>query len=264
MINFYLGLLRFLIAVLTTSLSYYTSNGRLIYWLWLALTLVLTFLSYQSDVKQNWGFFETKDWLRTKLAYPHKSYYYCAIVFNMLLRLSWAMTLSSFASSTPLIKNSVKSLVAMLELFRRFIWNCFRVEYEHLKNEGNFNSVRDYKFPFVVKIDLSKAEDRQKVEKHFRGFLKQQHVNEGRALYDIQTANMQLQAPNFSLGAKGQKMQSLSTSQQIEYVSESQIRKDLEIYSFPVVETEELLKSLEGKDFTRYYGLVQITPTAIA
>ena len=35
------------------------------------------------------------------------------------------------------------SLLAPLEVFRRFIWNYFRLENEHLNNCGNFRAVRD-------------------------------------------------------------------------------------------------------------------------
>ena len=35
------------------------------------------------------------------------------------------------------------SLLAPLEVFRRFIWNFFRLENEHLNNCGNFRAVRD-------------------------------------------------------------------------------------------------------------------------
>lgn len=35
------------------------------------------------------------------------------------------------------------SILAPLEVFRRFIWNYFRLENEHLNNCGNFRAVRD-------------------------------------------------------------------------------------------------------------------------
>lgn len=35
------------------------------------------------------------------------------------------------------------SIVAPLEVFRRFVWNFFRLENEHLNNCGNFRAVRD-------------------------------------------------------------------------------------------------------------------------
>lgn len=37
----------------------------------------------------------------------------------------------------------VFSILAPIEVFRRFIWNFFRLENEHLNNCGNFRAVRD-------------------------------------------------------------------------------------------------------------------------
>lgn len=35
------------------------------------------------------------------------------------------------------------SILAPLEVFRRFVWNFFRLENEHLNNCGKFRAVRD-------------------------------------------------------------------------------------------------------------------------
>lgn len=35
------------------------------------------------------------------------------------------------------------SILAPLEVFRRFVWNYFRLENEHLNNCGRFRAVRD-------------------------------------------------------------------------------------------------------------------------
>lgn len=37
----------------------------------------------------------------------------------------------------------ILSILAPVEVFRRFIWNYFRLENEHLNNCGNFRAVRD-------------------------------------------------------------------------------------------------------------------------
>ena len=35
------------------------------------------------------------------------------------------------------------TIFGLLELFRRFVWNFFRLENEHLNNCGEFRAVRD-------------------------------------------------------------------------------------------------------------------------
>lgn len=44
------------------------------------------------------------------------------------------------------------SILAPLEIFRRFIWNFFRLENEHLNNCGEFRAVRDIS---IAPIDAS-------------------------------------------------------------------------------------------------------------
>ena len=44
------------------------------------------------------------------------------------------------------------TILAMMEVFRRFVWNFFRLENEHLNNAGEFRAVRDIA---VVPLDLS-------------------------------------------------------------------------------------------------------------
>lgn len=44
------------------------------------------------------------------------------------------------------------SILAPLEVFRRFVWNFFRLENEHLNNCGKFRAVRDIS---VAPIDQS-------------------------------------------------------------------------------------------------------------
>jgi hypothetical protein len=44
------------------------------------------------------------------------------------------------------------SILALLEVFRRFVWNFFRLENEHLNNCGQFRAVRDIS---IAPIDSS-------------------------------------------------------------------------------------------------------------
>lgn len=44
------------------------------------------------------------------------------------------------------------SITAPLEVFRRFVWNFFRLENEHLNNCGKFRAVRDIS---IAPIDAS-------------------------------------------------------------------------------------------------------------
>lgn len=68
--------------------------------------------------------------------------YYGAIIEDSILRFSWVgqLTLLKLTYIEPLY---IKTGTLLLEVIRRFIWNFFRLENEHLNNCGKFRAVRD-------------------------------------------------------------------------------------------------------------------------
>lgn len=71
-----------------------------------------------------------------------KWFYYIAIVEDLILRFGWTLSMSLIEMGY-IDSDLIFSLLAPLEVFRRFIWNYFRLENEHLNNCGNFRAVRD-------------------------------------------------------------------------------------------------------------------------
>lgn len=67
------------------------------------------------------------------------------------MRFAWAF-LISLTEFGYLLENSVVNVLAPLEVFRRFVWNFFRLENEHLNNCGKFRAVRDIS---VAPLDTS-------------------------------------------------------------------------------------------------------------
>lgn len=79
--------------------------------------------------------------LREELVYPVKWYYFC-IIEDFVLRFGWTLNLS--LTRVGAIPPDVMTLVlAPSEIFRRFLWNFYRLENEHLNNCGEFRAVRD-------------------------------------------------------------------------------------------------------------------------
>lgn len=78
-------------------------------------------------------------------------FYYFAIVEDLVLRFVWALSL--ILTEMKYVSGDVMtSLLAPLEVFRRFVWNFFRLENEHLNNCGKFRAVRDIS---IAPIDSS-------------------------------------------------------------------------------------------------------------
>lgn len=69
-------------------------------------------------------------------------FYYFAIIEDFVLRFAWAISL--YVTEMGYVSGDIMtSILAPLEVFRRFVWNFFRLENEHLNNCGKFRAVRD-------------------------------------------------------------------------------------------------------------------------
>ncbi|XP_074606111.1 solute carrier family 53 member 1-like [Acropora palmata] len=99
---------------------------------WIISSFVSTCYTYIWDVKMDWGLMQPNHgFLRAKLMFKHLSFYYFALISDLFLRLSWILTVS--VGEAGLFHSEVlTALLAVLEVFRRFIWNFLRVENEHL------------------------------------------------------------------------------------------------------------------------------------
>lgn len=109
----------------------------------------------QEEFRMNLNKKEKKQWpfLRKELVYPVWVYYF-AIVENVILRFGWIITIS-LTEFSGIEGGLVVSLLAPLEMFRRFVWNCIRLENEQLNNCGMFRAVRDIPMEVVAPIDES-------------------------------------------------------------------------------------------------------------
>jgi hypothetical protein len=117
------------------------------------------------DLKMDWGFFDKNagdnKFLREVCIYSSKWYYYFAIVQNIILRFIWIVRIydiSYLNTNKEVYRDVVATVLAFLEIYRRFVWNFFRLEYEHLNNCGQFRAVRD------ISIKRSKISDRENEE----------------------------------------------------------------------------------------------------
>ncbi|XP_075229143.1 solute carrier family 53 member 1 isoform X2 [Lycorma delicatula] len=116
-----------------------------LYW-WLFSCIINSLYTYMWDIRMDWGLFDKNagenKFLREEVVYSSLSFYYFAILEDLVLRFSWAYTFvlveMKFVSPELML-----SITAPLEVFRRFIWNFFRLENEHLNNCGKFRAVRD-------------------------------------------------------------------------------------------------------------------------
>ncbi|XP_062515065.1 solute carrier family 53 member 1-like isoform X2 [Corticium candelabrum] len=106
------------------------------------------------DMYMDWGVLDRKySFLREELIYPHPLIYYVAIVEDSLFRLFWTFQVSLLESEVLEVE-VLKTVFGFFEMLRRFVWNFFRLENEHLNNCGEFRAVRDIK---IKPLDIPKA-----------------------------------------------------------------------------------------------------------
>lgn len=70
--------------------------------------------------------------LRPVLLFNDPIVYYIAISFNLVLRLTWSLKLSSHLHSIAELESGV-FLMELLELIRRWMWVFFRIEWETIR-----------------------------------------------------------------------------------------------------------------------------------
>uniref|UniRef100_A0A8C6R8M1 Solute carrier family 53 member 1 n=1 Tax=Nannospalax galili TaxID=1026970 RepID=A0A8C6R8M1_NANGA len=124
------------------------SDTAVFFYLWIVFCIISSCYTLIWDLKMDWGLFDKNagenTFLREEIVYPQKAYYYCAIVEDVILRFAWTVQISiTSTTGLPHVGDIIATVFAPLEVFRRFVWNFFRLENEHLNNCGEFRAVRD-------------------------------------------------------------------------------------------------------------------------
>lgn len=73
------------------------------------------------------------------------------MVEDLILRFGWTLSMS-LVKAGYVEGELMMTILSPFEVFRRFIWNYFRLENEHLNNCGKFRAVRDIS---VAPLDCS-------------------------------------------------------------------------------------------------------------
>ncbi|CAO3597875.1 unnamed protein product [Absidia cylindrospora] len=129
---------------------------------WILVSIINSTYTSIWDIKMDWGLMNTKSshfLLRDNLVF-YKWTYYVAIPMNILLRFAWAI------NKAGMIYNSqtISFFTAILEAFRRIVWNFFRLENEHLNNCGHYRAIKEIPLPFVLNETTHKPQESQQDE----------------------------------------------------------------------------------------------------
>ncbi|XP_015789345.1 xenotropic and polytropic retrovirus receptor 1 [Tetranychus urticae] len=127
--------------------NYDESTDNPFFTLWIIALIISSCYTYIWDIKMDWGLFDSSSpseypFLREEMVYSSPVFYYFAICEDLILRFGWTLSVS-LTEIGVVHADLMVSILAPLEIFRRFIWNFFRLENEHLNNCGEFRAVRD-------------------------------------------------------------------------------------------------------------------------
>ncbi|RDD44460.1 Xenotropic and polytropic retrovirus receptor 1-like protein [Trichoplax sp. H2] len=137
-----------------------SSQGPL-FSVWIVSLVASTLYTYSWDLYMDWGLLRRNGpykLLREETVYPSKYLYYLAMIANLVLRFAWTITVS-VGELNLLDSDLLITILASFEVFRRFIWNLFRLENEHLNNCGQFRATRNISIKPLYKVNDDDVED---------------------------------------------------------------------------------------------------------
>jgi len=105
---------------------------------YILFTCIATIYSYVWDVLMDWGLGRSSHGgLRERLMFGRRWVYWIVIFVDLFGRFMWVITLlPANDNPIPLFPELLAPFLAAIELCRRAMWGCFRLENEHLNNTG--------------------------------------------------------------------------------------------------------------------------------
>ncbi|KAG0246924.1 hypothetical protein BGX31_005412 [Mortierella sp. GBA43] len=140
------------------------SHLRVAYIFMATVTSIYTFVW---DVYMDWGLFQFGrrgggaygyPFLRQELVYSRIWVYYVAIIMDFVGRFTWMLRLFPLHPSPKVLAFGL----ALVEVLRRWQWNFFRLENEHLNNCGQFRAIKDIPLPFHIRVKNDTDDDDDK------------------------------------------------------------------------------------------------------
>lgn len=128
---------------------YNNSEYGTIFVVWCTFSMCYSLYALLWDLLIDWSFFNVHckyPLLRSELVYMnHVPMYYFAIVSNTIIRFIWVIYIPR--SGPSLMVRSF--IIGLLEMMRRWQWNFYRLENEHLGNMDQYRVTREVPLPYA-------------------------------------------------------------------------------------------------------------------
>ncbi|KAG0057269.1 hypothetical protein BGZ83_000059 [Gryganskiella cystojenkinii] len=125
---------------------------------YILISLLTSSYTFSWDVYMDWGLLRFgkhgggaygHPFLRAELVYERKWVYYLAIIFDFVGRFAWIVRVINLSWNPSILSFTV----GFVEVLRRWMWNFFRLENEHLNNVGMFRAIKDIPLPYHIRIE---------------------------------------------------------------------------------------------------------------
>jgi len=125
--------------------------------IWILFSVIMSNYTSSWDLLMDWSVL--KNWngahplLRPSLLYNDwKPAYYFAIISDVVIRFLWFIYIP--IEGLRFLSSPIRSfIVAMLEMLRRWQWNFFRLENEHIGNTDQYRVTREIPLPYSLEND---------------------------------------------------------------------------------------------------------------
>ena len=108
----------------------------------------------------------------------HIQIYYClAILEDLIFRSLWTLNISVGEGGANILEgNILGTILAVMEVFRRCVWNLFRLENEQLTNVGEFRVVRDISIHPLDPSEVAADDEEEGPEDTMRRYMETQRT----------------------------------------------------------------------------------------
>ncbi|KAF9114965.1 hypothetical protein BGX27_009293 [Mortierella sp. AM989] len=157
------------LATIFVYFSYRHYGGNYLKVIYISIASLTSIYTFTWDVYMDWGLFRFgkhgggangHPFLRQELVYSEIWVYYMAIILDFIGRFSWVVRLIPMNVNVMVLSFTL----ALLEVLRRWQWNFFRLENEHLNNCGQFRAIKDIPLPFHIRVEDDEDEEGEEDE----------------------------------------------------------------------------------------------------
>ena len=146
----FLSLCQYILVISVFILSLMWPNHPTLHLIWFAHAIFTSLCTFLWDLTLDFGFLEKGDNfpLRGKLFYKPNALYYFILLYDLIVRFIWLLTLSPEVVYSMPRPEFTFLIINILEIIRLGFWNCIKIEKKHMDICDGYKVSNDIELPF--------------------------------------------------------------------------------------------------------------------